>query len=275
MKSNKTLKLCIALMLCVAMLLLIGCGDQPDGPADDPGTDPSDEPSADDGKLYLTKDGEVNFTFVYTRSDSNVKKAAEQLEALFADNGLTFKWALANDSKAVTDCEILVGSDIKYRDDFIYDDHLVGVEGYVITVKGNMVVINGGSPEAINEALTLFLEEHLGITDDSTPDLGNLSVDRSLNVIKKQTYRITSVSIDEKPLSEFDFVADISDDEARQSAETLQQYFYKYAGVWLDIFDDSKAEEVENAVFVRSVEDAGKDGFKVYVSDGSLYVDCA
>ena len=275
MKSNKTLKLCILLMLCVAMLLLIGCGDQPDGPSDDPGTDPSDEPSADDGKLYLTKDGEVNFTFVYSRSDKNVKKAAENLETLFAAKGLTFKWALANDSKAVTDCEILVGSDIKYRDDFIYDEHQVGIEGYAITVNGDKVVINGGSPEAINEALTLFLEEYLGIKDDFTPDLNNLAIDRSLNVIKKQTYRISSVTVDGKPLSEFDLVADSNDDEAKASALALQDYFYKYAGVWLDIFDDSKAEEVENAVYVRSVEDAGKDGFKVYVSDGSLYVDCA
>ena len=275
MKSNKILKLFIALMLCVAMLLLIGCGDQPDGPSDDPGTDPSDEPSADDGKLYLTKDGEVNFTFVYSRSDKNVKKAAENLETLFAAKGLTFKWALANDSKAVSDCEILVGSDIKYRDEFVFDEHEVGVKGYAITVKENKVVINGGSAESIYEALTLFLEEYLGIKDDFTPDLNNLAIDRSLNVIKKQTYRISSVTVDGKPLSEFDLVADSNDDEAKASALALQDYFYNYAGVWLDIFDDSKTEEVENAVFVRSVEDAGKDGFKVYVSDGSLYVDCA
>ena len=270
--------LILVLTFSLIFIFAIGCGDEPDAVPDEPDTDPSDEPSVEDeaNKLYLVKDGNVNFTFVYDRSDKNVRNTANDLEELFEKNGLTFKSAMSTDSKAVTDCEILVGSNIKYRDDFVFDEHEVGVKGYAITVKGDKVIITGGSADTIYEALTLFVEEYLGIKDGETPDLKNLSVDRSLNVIKKQTYRITSCTIDGKAANDYDLVVDIADTNAKESALVLQEYFYKYAGAWLNLYDVSKKDSVENAVFVKTVDDAGKDGYRISIDEnGDVLVECA
>ena len=284
MRTHVFLKnLLLVFLVLFTTLTFICCGDTPEVPDDYPPSDgegsTNDTPTDgenDENKLFLVKDGVVNFTFVYSRSDSKIKKEADKLAALFDAQGMEFKTALATDSKAVTDCEILVGSDVKYRDEYVFDEHTVGTKGYAITVKGNKVVINGGSADTIYDALMIFLEQYLGITESSTPDLKNLSVDRSLNVIKKQTYRITSLTLGEKPISDFAIVVDITDTDARQAANVLQESFYKYVGAWLDVYDVSEAESVENAIKVKVVDDAGDKGYRVSLDEnGDLAVECA
>ena len=260
------------------MIAVFGCGEDTPTPPDTGDTPPADGTDENEGKLALVKDGVVNFTFVYTRSDSKVRKIADRIEDLFEAQGLEFSWAHSNDSKAVTDCEILVGSDIKYRDDYVFDEHEVGIEGYTVFVKDNKVIVNGGSAQAIYTALTLFLEQQLGITEDSAPeDLTNLYVDRSYKIYEKQTYRIKSVTVAGTPLSEYSLVVGDNDFYAEESAKVLQTAFYEYAGVWMDIIKETIADEkeIENRVNVRYVSNAGKDGYRIRVNEGDLNIECA
>ena len=71
--------LCLLLLCAAVMIAVFGCGEDTPTPPDTGDTPPADGTDENEGKLALVKDGVVNFTFVYTRSDSKVRKIADRI----------------------------------------------------------------------------------------------------------------------------------------------------------------------------------------------------
>ena len=226
-KLGKISFLILVMMLCFA--LLISCGEQtppddPDSGNNEPGNDTDDNNEPQQSPyLDLTKDGNVLFTLVYDSSDELIKAAADSLVAKFAAKGLTVKVAELSDASKITDCEIIVGSDFTGRTDYSYDTTTLGAEGYTYFVKNNKVVVTGGSSEFIAKALGILVSDVLRV-DSASIDAKNINIERSLNVVKPQSYRITSFTINGTPISEYRIVVPLGS-SARTAATTFKKAF--------------------------------------------------
>ena len=263
-KLGKISFLILVMMLCFA--LLISCGEQT--PPDDPDSgnnEPQQSPYLD-----LTKDGNVLFTLVYDSSDKLIKAEADKLVSKFAEKGLTVKTAELSDKSKITDCEILVGKTFPGRAKYEYDTKSLGTEGYTYFAKGNKIVVTGGSSEFIAKALSVFTNDVLRV-DSASSDISNISVEKTLSMVKPQSYRITSVTINGTPISEYRIVVS-SDSNVRTAASTFKKSLYQYTG------NDLSVEETTGShnIFFELVEDAGKSGYRVKVdANGDLRVECS
>ena len=264
MNFNKILKVLLAsAALLLAMLLAVGCGDTPDPTPDGGGAEESPY-------LDLTKGGEVLFTLVYDSSDRLIKTEADKLVSKFAEKGLTVKTAELSDKSKITDCEILVGKTFPGRSEYEYDTVSLGAEGYTYFAKGNKIVVTGGSSEFIAKALSVFTNDVLRV-DSTSSDINNINVERTLSMVKPQSYRITSVTINGTPISEYRIVVS-AESSVRTAASTFKNGLYQYTGNDLSVEENTGSHNI----FFELVEDAGKTGYRVKVDkNGDLHVECA
>ena len=267
MKHNikKLILLVLTMTLCLA--LFVGCGDTPDPTPD--GSDEQGGGAEESPYLDLTKDGEVLFTLVYDSSDALIKTEAEKLVEKFAEKGLTVKTAELSDKSKITECEILVGKTFPGRSEYEYDTKSLGAEGYTYFAKGNKIVVTGGSSEFIAKALGIFTSDVLRV-DSASSDINNINVERTLSMVKPQSYRITSVTINGTPVSEYQIVP--LDSNARSAASTFKNGLYQYTGNDLPIEENAGSHNI----FFELVDNAGKTGYRVKVDEnGDLHVECA
>ena len=260
------------MVLMIALCFtLASCGDTPDQNPDGTG-DPSNPDTGDVVSPYLdlTKDGDVLFAVIYKEKDSNIKREVDKLVDAFKAKGLTVKALPESDTSTISGCEILVGDNLKNREDYAYDTTEVGSKGFSYFVKENKIIIAGGSSESTANGLKVFTSDVLRV-ESSASDINNISVERTMNYVKKTTYRITSISIMGTPISEFTIVTS-SDSNEVEAAEYFRDNLYNYTGIKLET---SQKTQEKNNIFFRLVDNAGKDGFKAYTKDGDLYVDCA
>ena len=269
MTFNKILKVLLAsAALLLAMLLAVGCGDTPDPTPD--GSDEQGGGAEESPYLDLTKDGEVLFTLVYDSSDALIKAEADKLVSKFAEKGLTVKTAELSDKSKITDCEILVGKTFPGRSEYEYDTVSLGAEGYTYFAKGNKIVVTGGSSEFIAKALSVFTNDVLRV-DSTSSDINNINVERTLSMVKPQSYRITSVTINGTPISEYRIVVS-SDSSVRSAAGTFKSGLYQYTGNDLSIEETTGSHNI----FFELVDNAGKTGYRVKVdANGDLHVECS
>ena len=70
----------------------------------------------------------------------------------------------SNDEEMET--EILVGRVKNRGEEYRFDGHSLGLEGYTVRPVGTKLIIGGGSNEMINEAISLFTDEFLYAVGD-------------------------------------------------------------------------------------------------------------
>jgi hypothetical protein len=252
--------------------------ETPDGGDEEP-DDGEDEVKPLEG-FVLIENGKANFRIAYMSdvgSDTvgKINKLVTQLRSLGVEIDDPVS---ASKSDAVTDCEILVGGNIKYRgDECSVNPRELGEKGYTIKTVGQRIVIAGGSKETTAKAFDLFVRNYMRITD-KTKDIGQgIALSEDINVFVPTTYLIESVKISGNDISEYSIYYDIArlGDYNTGVMESFREKLYLNTGHYLDVVD----AEGEKNIVIRCVDEVEGDengyGFGVYVKNENLYIECA
>ncbi len=261
MKQRLVKLLCAVLMLVLALTVFVGCegGDN----------------------LTLIKGGVAQFKVVYSKeAGTSVRRAANDFVAELSDLGVDVADAISDsDATEVTECEILIGIDIENRPDdcIVGIDDLGGENGYVIKTVGKRVIIAGGSADVTKDALETFKEKYLGITEDIT-SLTDASVSATLLDEFVTSNSIVSFDINGTPIADFKVVTSYGKDariaELCPSPAKLTQAIKDAMDVDIEISDGGATAD-GSEIIIRLVAEAGAKGFRVFVDDKDLVIECA
>ena len=148
----------------------------------------------------------------------------------------------------------------------------LGYEGFIIKRIDNKIIVLGGSEEAQKDAFKTFVEDYIGYKKGKTPKSLSVSADDDIDEAQKN-YRITSIKINGNDIKGYNIAVTDDIDVYEAAAESLQYTLYTKAGYWLPIVDIEEAGE--KSIVIASVEDAGKDGFRIEVRENNLVIECA
>ena len=273
MHINKRFLSVIALWLLIAITITSCVGVSPGIPNDENnkgneannGTE-NTENTKDPDKIYLVDDGIVNFSFVYSYNGYS-DSFRQHVFNTISKTGIAANAVRDDFDPLDTEYEILIGTFVG-REDVSVSKYILGNKGYTIRVNGNKVIILGGTEESLRVAFDLFFSQYL------TFDTGtkNITLDRDLNKTVRETYAITSLSIDGVNLADggYKFVCDPHDRSAIAAAQLMQIRMYDSAGYYLEITPQHDGP----AIYVKTTDNSDSDGFCAYTSNGSLYIEC-
>jgi hypothetical protein len=222
--------------------------------------------------LYLVKNGIATFNIVYSEGlgavPSQLKKLMNDLEKidLYID---VFK---DGDAKEI-DCEVLVGNITSRGEQYVYDSHSLGKEGYIIKRIGNKIIISAGSNDALSLAFEKFTKDILGFTEGKTKELKEVTVSNSDTVLKKQNNYLVDLTLLGKAPTGYTIACDVNDFDYFAEAQIIQDTLYTTAGIFMDIVDLSSRGD--RSVVLRHTEDFGDGGFTVKFDGEALYISCA
>ena len=287
-----TLLTVIAMTSCDAILEMIpveipGLTDQNNGKVEGNGGEEEEESEEDENKpaplegFVLIENGKANFRIAYT-SDvgvdviNKINKLVTQIREL----GVEIQDPVsASKESDVSDCEILVGCNAKFRgDECSVSPYDLGEKGYMIKTVGQRIVIAGGNKDMTLKAFDLFVRNYMRITD-KTKDLDQgIAFADDIDVFVPTTYFIESVKIAGNDIKEYKLYYDISEVKAVFKTEAIDAFrtnLYLNTGAFLDLTNTLEGKVIAIR-YVESVEgdDEGR-GFGAYVKDGNLYIECA
>ena len=233
--------------------------------------------------LVLIEDGKAKFQIVQATT-KGAPLRAKALRDKLVSLGIEVDVPVGDkDADKVTDCEIIIGADIRNREDCLVSSRYLGEDGYQIKVVGNKVVIAGGSDKSLTKACDIFMSQILKITSRTEKgDVDNLAIPYETEELKLQTYLITSLLIGSTPLSEYTLVLDTKAAEESYDLEAIRGFrerLYSETGYWLEQGKVDELDSYAHKFVIRYTEEAltGDDGngFIAYVDEnGDFYVEC-
>ena len=251
-------------MLISFSLCLVACG----------GGDDPDEPLTG---LVLVEDGKAKFKVVTSsRAGSAAIRAAGDFVTRLRELGVEVDDVISDKSaEDVTDCEIIIGTDVRNRPDGLSISSLeLGESGYIIKAVGSRILIAGGTSKLTKSTLDKFIKEHLRI-DDAATELKNASVSETLNVYAPTKRPIESLKIAGRDISKFVISCDQSDDAVYPNmVGDFKKMLLEDAGVNLSIIDSDESTDLKRIIF-RTTSYAGTDGFRVRVANDNLIIECS
>ena len=230
-----------------------------------------DEPEP---KLVLAENGVANFKFVTTSNIGsaairNVDKTIQSIRKMGFDIA---DRATDNSTDQVSECEVLVGLDIRFRGNECSISRIdIGNRGYVIKVVGSRVVIAGGTHELTNKAFEIFKTEYLGLTDGGE-SVKELSVPETLYDFHPTEYKVDSVSIAGNDLSLYKMFVDERERvlDTSISLTDMQNALFDKTGYLVEIGDDDDLDNTEYAIILRYTNNAGAGGYRHYFEGNNL-----
>jgi len=260
MKTKSTI---VLILLLLFALMLASCGDGGDEDAD-----------GDEG-LSLIESGEPTFQIVIAKgSSADVRRTVDfdVVRALERDYGISVTSVTEGSSDdQICDIEVLVGSAASRGEQYCYDAHTLGEEGYIIKRIGTKVVIGGGSDESICRAISEFCTDILGMGSGALEEAVMYFSDSK--EIVQSNYKITSLSVSGNDMRGYSIVTDTADASYRECAEAFSDTVYKKSGYYLPVTD--KPTENGNVIIKKVPKRSGDESFRVYTSEGDLIVECA
>ena len=226
--------------------------------------------------IVLIENGEAKFQFVLENGiATDVRKMVEQtvIRGMQRQSGIVVNSVtdgFSNDEEMVY--EVLVGNVSGRGPRYTMDRHELGNEGYLICIVDTKIVIQGGSDEALSEAIIEFADD---VLDYQRHDHSLVWMTKDDIVIKFQdNYKITSIAVNGTDMRGYTIAADPSNEEHMNAAEIFQATLYERTGLWLEIV--SLAEAGEKSVIIRNIPEVYTDeSFKVYADGARLMIDCA
>lgn len=202
-------KICI--MLLILCFVFSGCSGNPDSPEESEqitsGKVTTGESPRDENKISLIgSDGNAAYRMIYPENASPLllESAGNLRMALYQSSGK--KFMLSGDSAETQDREILIGN--TNRGDSAVNIPL-GMNDFIITVKGTKLIITGGSDYAIAKALdetASFLEGDKLMIENNFRYIGNTETEAHLIALTNQSnqsidiYNINAGVLDETTL---------------------------------------------------------------------------
>ena len=195
-----------------------------------------------EGTLELIKDGQVNCTIVYNKSDSGAYDLANLLrtklkEYLGVNVYLRMDYEYDPDE---TTMEILIGNTNRPESQQALS-HTTRLRDYFVGVIGNKLVLAGMNDATMEKAVNFFLSKYVYLIPKGTKN-GSLIVDSEDNHLEIGSYAIDSLKIAGEDLSKYRIVyAEKGTSGEAYVAYVLQNHFYKNAGMIIPTCDDREA----------------------------------
>ncbi len=281
--KNKVLKLLLLLLVALLALSagLVSC-TPPEEPDDEP-IEPSDPtyPEDDlplDGLVLIRKNVAQFKVVIASGAGSEGRRAARDLVDRLRELGVEISDPIEDkDAAAVTDCEIIVGAGVKNRpDECVISVADLGPQGQTVRVVGNRVVCVGGTINYTRKAVEKLVKEYMGI-DANTETKRNVAIALDLNDTALTDYQVDKITIAGNDLAQYKIVCDENDLGAfPYVTDGIKKAVYNCAGYNLSVVKFADATDADKKIIVRTVADAGNDGFRVYVDDSAnLIVECS
>ncbi len=305
MKSLK--KLLIIFLALSTLLFLFACGeceehkdDNKDGKCDNCGEtvtaqecthkDEDEDGKCDDcgetleevKELVILKGTDFNFQIV---QGGDVKvgtvKLLDNLVKTLADFSIDAE-VVRDEADNIMDYEILIGTVESRGDEYMFDKYTLGPKGYMIKMIDNKILVTAGSDDALVEVVTMFIEDILGITED-TETLKTVKFTSKDEVTKIfDDYEVESIKVGGNEIWDYNIVVDAQHGTAlsvmRTAATKLQKYIYESTGHYLDIINAANVTpDMAGGIYIREVGrgDAGATGFRAKVEGNDYIVECA
>ena len=286
--KNTFLKLLLLVLAMAVAFSITSCGKDTgdgtndgtnDGTGDTGDVTPPDEGNDDPDNLVLIKDSKAKFKIVIADNvDASARKSIENFIANLQDIGVEVEDHISDSDKTlITDCEIIVGTNVQNRDEkYVLDPHDYGDEGYVIKVVDNKVLIGGGNEIQVKTAFDYFVKNVIKLTN-KTKEMDEFKLERSYERLKETKYLIDSVKIAGNDLSEYVFVTNVkTSGNANPSVKTFREDLYAATGYWLESVKAENVQEGQKVFSINIVENAGETGFRAYVdSSENFVVECS
>ena len=247
-----------------------GCGKRAE-----PTPPSSNEHLNENGELILFKNGVPTFRFVLgtdamTKNRADVEDLVNTLEDLSAAGS---EIEIVPHGENAVDVEILVGTVTNRGNEYKLNKYEFGSKGYTVKQIGTKIIVLGGSDNATATAISYLKETVFGIKRNNEK-FGDFVMAEDKNVTHVQTgYKITSVTIDGTPISDFTISYPVGDKVAEDIATKLQEKLYTDVGVWCEVKSEKYAA---GKIFaLRTIENDGEGGgFYANVKDGNFIVEC-
>ena len=245
----KSLKFIFLLLLVFALTVsLVACnGKSPDESGDPTTTENAD--TKPEEKLVISKDALAEYTIVTAvSSGSKYNNAVSIINGAISEKyGISAK--LGDDFLMEGDTpsgkEIIIG---KANRDFVTYEHFAS-DAYHIYMSGDNVIINGGSPEAIDEAAAyfaaLFADEGIKMNENG--------------YVKESAYPLANLKINGKYISEYKIITKNTTYGAKYAADLLQREISNLTGCKLTVTTGKSA----TAIYIDGVD----------TGDGKYYID--
>ncbi len=242
----------LAAVLCLAALLLVGCG-KGNGTTDETTarqTGSETEAPETDLPLTLVEKGKSSYTVVYPEdADTKVIRAARSLATALksytgADIGNQDDYLKKDES--APEYEILVGLTNRQESTEAYKDLAAGE--YTVRIAGKKLVVLGGNDNGTANAVDYFVEKVLKATEGlsaGTTD-GTLTFTAEQNFTQRSKYNIRSLTLNGVAMSSFRMVIPADGSLEGYFAKLLKRHLINYAGINMEIVTDAeKATEYE------------------------------
>ncbi len=268
------------ILLLVSALALFACGggdnctEHTDGDGDGKCDKCGEAALPEEAKLMLFDNGMPTFQIVY---EAGLAKSVKDVINSFVFDMEKIEVeidSVIDKESNIKDIEILVG-DVKSRgEEYRCNKYDLGKEGYIFKLVGTRIVINGGSAEALVEALEAFIGNILGYKD-GVRDMGTVYMTESKQVHIIPEYNITSFKINGKDINGYTIATYTDNEVYLAAAQELQALIYERVGIWLEIVPRYQAT---NSIIMRPTTEkiSGEESFKVSVNGkDQLIIECA
>ena len=233
-----------------------------------------------DGTVELVKGGAATFQIVSTNDTASlIGKPLNNFVKTLNDCITNGNVASVSESADAMDVEIILGAVATRGNDFNEDNanpYAYGYEGWSVQVKGNKILVLGGSSGAYKDALN-YLEETIFGIDDTTVSVDNITMTSEQNKTEEQTEFDVSVSIDGTDLKSFVFAVNDGDTYATEAINAVRTHLFKKTGAYLKTVKAADLAENQKTIWIETVELNGSrktdEGARIYVKDGNLHVE--
>ena len=231
-------------------------------------------PEEEVADLPLFEDGEPTFQIVIGKSEPNtVKHAAKSsIQETLKDkyDVDVYLFTEGSDDDANMDIEILIGNVTSRGEKYFFDEHTLGKEGYVIKIVGEKIIIDGGSEEAVIEAVELFAEEILG--GDDITDLVMTKDDVVVEI--QDDYKVTALKVSGTDMKGYTIATELTRTHYKDVALELQDSIYDKTGYWFDVVDIENA--TDKSIVIKHVDGiTGSESYKVSTKGSQLVIACS
>ncbi|MBR2650635.1 MAG: hypothetical protein IKD45_03160 [Clostridia bacterium] len=295
--KNILIKLLLLTLAMAVMLCLAACnnttppegGGEGEGEGEGTGENKDPDTSIDWDKvplegMPLIYNKVARFQVVYTTDGGSTGvREAEDLVARLVELGVEIGPAVSDkDAKDVRDCEIIIGTGARHRGDEVnVSKRYLGNDGMVIKIVGNRIIIAGGSPNLLKDAVTHFTKNELDLYDKKLKELKELDVDPTYFMERLTDYYFDSISIAGNSIADYTVVEDFGDFAymaySKEAIEAFREELYQSSGFWLDLGKAENIDSYDKKIIIRYNPDMENEaGFAAYVdADSNLIVECA
>ena len=218
MKKSKILLLLLSLVLSFSVIFsLVACGETPtgctehtdadgDGICDTegcgaavesaPGGNDNTEYFNENGELILYRDGVPTFQIVSGNGVSGSKPIEDLAATLTALSKEAVVTAKATETEKIKDVEIIIGTVNNRGNEYKFDIHTLGLQGYIVKQVGTKILVIAGSETYYETAINYLKATVFGITR-TTPPFTDVVMESAKNKeVIQNNYAVKDVTLD-------------------------------------------------------------------------------